>query len=55
MRAEVSRMGGAAEASALRSRGTQALLKGLGTSVVIADNEGMFDKKYWADLRKSWS
>ena len=55
MRAEVSRMGGAAEASALRSRGTQALLKGLGTSVAIADEAGMFDRSYWSGLRKSWS
>ena len=55
MRAEVSRMGGAAEASALRSRGTQALLKGLGTSVAIADEEGMFSRDYWSSLRKSWS
>ena len=54
MRAEVSRMGGAAEASALRSRGTQALLKGLGTSVAIADEAGMFDRSYWSGLRKSW-
>ena len=55
MRAEVSRMGGAAEASALRSRGTQALLKGLGTSVAIADEEGMFSRDYWSSLRKSGS
>ena len=54
-RAEVARMGGQAEASALRSRGSQALLKGLGTSVAIADNEGMFTRDYWSNLRSSWS
>ena len=40
LRAEISRMGGMAESSALRARGTQALLKGFSNAIGLADEEG---------------
>ena len=50
MRAKVSRMGGQAEASAYQSRGTAALLTGLGTGLQKADEYGMFSDNYWNDF-----
>ena len=45
LQAELSRMGGAAEASALRARGTQALLSGIGSAANTAYQRGMFDRQ----------
>jgi hypothetical protein len=47
MRANVSRMGGQAQASAYAAQGTTALLTGLGTSIGNADDYGMFSQSYW--------
>ena len=40
LRAEISRMGGMAESTALRARGTQALITGFGNALGLADEEG---------------
>lgn len=43
LRAEVARMGGNAEASALRAKGTTALLSGIGSGISQFDQLGAFD------------
>ena len=53
MRANVSRMGGQAQASAYAAQGTTALLTGLGTSIGNANDYGMFTQKYWDDFNVS--
>jgi hypothetical protein len=55
LKAEVTRMGGKAESSAIRASGTQSLLKGLGTGVAIADADGMFESGYWDSLKRDFS
>jgi len=47
MRANVSRMGGQAQASAYAAQGTTALLTGLGTTIGNASDYGMFSQSYW--------
>ena len=47
MRANVSRMGGQAQASAYSAQGTTALLTGLGTTIGNARDYGMFSQSYW--------
>ena len=55
LRAEVSRMGGAAEASTLRARGQTALLQGVGQGINLAADAGMFSRDYWSNLKKDIS
>ena len=45
LQAELSRMGGAAEASALRARGTQALISSIGSAVQTGYTRGAFDRQ----------
>jgi len=53
MRANVSRMGGQAQASAYAAQGTTALLTGLGTTIGNASDYGMFTQSYWDDFSVS--
>ncbi|MGB0467964.1 MAG: hypothetical protein ACPGF7_10630 [Pontibacterium sp.] len=55
LRAEVARMGGAAEASTLRARGQTALLQGVGQGINLAADAGMFSRDYWSNLKKDIS
>ena len=55
MRAKVSRMGGQAQASAYGSKGTTALITGLGGAITSANYAGMFSADYWSGLTKSFS
>ena len=48
MRAKVSRMGGQAQASAYRSQGTTALLKGVGSGLTMAQDYQMFTSDFWS-------
>lgn len=53
MRANVSRMGGMAQASAYGAQGTTALLTGLGSSIGNAGDYGMFTQDYWNNFSVS--
>ena len=50
MRANVSRMGGQAQASAYKAQGTTALLTGIGAGIGQAGDYDMFTSSYWKDF-----
>ena len=45
LQAELSRMGGTAEAAALRARGTQALISSVGSAIETGYKRGVFDRQ----------
>lgn len=50
MRANVSRMGGQAQASAYKAQGTTALITGVGAGIGQAGDYDMFTKSYWQNF-----